>query len=245
MNLRTGIIAVVLAAAGGATAVRAFSPQPARAPALDLGPTRPLPDGAGSPSPRRERRLVASPAERHGPIVYVAGEVVRPGVYHVAPDARAVDALHLAGGPTKAADLVAVNLAAPVEDGAEIIVPAQASREANDSTESAARSGATRQRSTRHRRTRATKRHRHKLAASSGVPDPSAESARLAMETVDVNAADESELETLPGIGPALAGRIVAFRQINGAFASSDELLDVAGMTQSKIDALAPYLTFR
>ena len=60
-----------------------------------------------------------------------------------------------------------------------------------------------------------------------------------------MNAADEATLETLPGIGPSLAERIVAFRDLNGPFASSDELLDVGGMTAGKVDAISPYVTFR
>lgn len=60
---------------------------------------------------------------------------------------------------------------------------------------------------------------------------------------VDINAADASALATIPGIGPALASRIVEYRRINGPFASLDELADVAGMTQRRIDAMSAYLT--
>lgn len=59
---------------------------------------------------------------------------------------------------------------------------------------------------------------------------------------VDINTADAQTLAALPGIGATLAQRIVAFREINGAFGSVDELLDVAGMTQRRLDLLAPYL---
>jgi protein involved in polysaccharide export with SLBB domain len=56
-------------------------------------------------------------------VVYVAGAVAKPGVYALPTAARAEDALRAAGGPTAAADLVAINLAARVEDGEEIAVP--------------------------------------------------------------------------------------------------------------------------
>lgn len=59
---------------------------------------------------------------------------------------------------------------------------------------------------------------------------------------VDLNAADASALASLPGIGPTLAARIVEYRRLNGPFASIDELADVAGMTQRRIDALLPFL---
>ena len=60
---------------------------------------------------------------------------------------------------------------------------------------------------------------------------------------IDLNAADVSALASLPGIGSTLAARIVEYRRLNGPFASIDELADVAGMTQRRIDTLMPYLT--
>jgi len=60
---------------------------------------------------------------------------------------------------------------------------------------------------------------------------------------IDVNAADVSALASLPGIGATLAERIVRYRELNGPFASLDELLDVAGMTQRRIDEITPFIT--
>lgn len=60
--------------------------------------------------------------------------------------------------------------------------------------------------------------------------------------SIDVNAADAASLASLPGIGETLAERIVEYRNLNGPFASLDELADVAGMTQRRIDAVLPYL---
>lgn len=62
-------------------------------------------------------------------------------------------------------------------------------------------------------------------------------------ESVDVNSAQASVLASLPGIGATLAARIVQYRELNGPFASVDELADVAGMTQRRIDAIAPFIT--
>jgi competence protein ComEA len=62
-------------------------------------------------------------------------------------------------------------------------------------------------------------------------------------EPIDLNAAGANELASIPGIGPTLAARIVEFRRVNGPFASLDELADVAGMTQRRIDALSAYVT--
>ena len=240
VNLRTGVIAIVLAAAGGAAVARTFV-APSRAPVLDIAAAPSLPSDAALAAARGGRRSAAPASARLSSVVYVAGEVVRPGVYRLSTGARNVDALHLAGGPTKAADLVAVNLAAPVEDGAEIVVPPRGAPGTSVVSGSATRSRGMHARVAHApRRSRATTRHRRKRA----VPDDVAVSGGDPAATIDVNRADAASLETLPGIGPALAARIVNFREVNGTFASTDELLDVAGMTQSKVDELAPYVTF-
>jgi competence protein ComEA len=76
--------------------------------------------GARAPSLRVERPA-AGPA-----IVHVAGEVRRPGVYRVAAGTRVEEAVRRAGGATRRADLNALNLAAKVEDGRQILVPRRA-----------------------------------------------------------------------------------------------------------------------
>jgi competence protein ComEA len=173
-------------------------------------------------------------------VVYVAGAVAKPGVYALPTAARAEDALRAAGGPTAAADLVAINLAARVEDGEEIAVPLKG-------VEAIVTDGRPSQtkRARRHAGKRGHRRNRHRQSdgAAGAAEAPPATDAPVDM--VDVNAADEATLETLPGVGLSLAQRIIAFRDLNGPFASTDELLDVGGMTSGKVDALSPYVTFR
>lgn len=60
--------------------------------------------------------------------------------------------------------------------------------------------------------------------------------------SINVNEAGAAELAAVPGIGRAIAGRIVELRGREGNFTSLDELLDVAGMTQSRLDRARPYL---
>jgi len=148
-------------------------------------------------------------------VVYVAGSVARPGLYHLAAGSRGIDAVHAAGGLTAQADPAGVNLAEQLEDGEQITAARFGER---------ARVRGSHPRGTRHRR--------HKRSALTAVVAP-----------VDLNSADAQVLMQLPGIGEELANRIIAFREANGPFASVDELADVAGVTPRTLDAITPYLT--
>jgi competence protein ComEA len=181
----------------------------------------------GEPPARSARHTPAPHA-----MVYVAGEVVRPGVYPVAAEARVRDALALAGGTRPNADLLAVNLAAHLRDGDEIAVPA---RGAEPPAGSRSRGHPGGRRAGGHiRAAGGSARHRR---SRGGQAPPVAE--------LDINTADADALASIPGIGDGLAQRIVAFRQQNGPFASVDELLDVAGITEHRLDAILPYVVAR
>jgi len=91
-------------------------------------------------------------------------------------------------------------------------------------------------RSKRHRRPR-IQRSRSRIWR-----DGARSSADTPPQPVDLNHADADTLADVPGFGPALAQRIVAFRDMNGPFASLDELLDVSGVTPARVDRATPYL---
>lgn len=146
-------------------------------------------------------------------VVYVAGAVAKPGIYRIPPGSRAAYAIALAGGMLPGADPLAINLAERISDGDEIAV-----LRIGDVAHSAHTSRATVHRS-------------RKRAASAPT------------SVVNLNTADAAALESVPGIGPTLADRIVAIRDADGAFGSFDELLDVAGMTAARLERARPYLT--
>lgn len=56
-------------------------------------------------------------------IVHVVGAVRRPGVYKMGGDTRVIQAVRMAGGPTPQAELSGINLAAPIQDGQQVVVP--------------------------------------------------------------------------------------------------------------------------
>ena len=126
-------------------------------------------------------------------VIHVSGAVVRPGLVTVPVDARVADAVAAAGGATADADLGTINLAAPLNDGEQIIVPVP------------------------------------------GQPSTGSESVTVG---VDLNRATADELEALPGVGPVLAARIVAYRDLNGPFTTVEDLLDVGGIGEAKLAAM-------
>jgi competence protein ComEA len=183
------------------------------APHPALQNVAPVPTAAAARGASHHRRRPA-PTAAPLALVYVVGAVVKPGLYRIRPGARAADAVHAAGGFAPAADPAGVNLAAYVRDGDEIAVPALGQTAGP-------------------RRKRSTVRRSSPRRRRTPSPPPLA---------LDVNTAAADELARVPGIGRAIGQRIVAMRGSEGAFASLDELLDVSGMTQARLDRAAPYL---
>lgn len=146
-------------------------------------------------------------------VVDVKGEVRRPGVYRLPAGARTHDAVRRAGGLTRRADRVGVNLAARVVDGGEVVVPA---RTPGGGTRDAAAGG----------------------SAAAAVPGDDG-GTPLAL---DVNTATAAELEQLNGVGPTLAAAIVAYREEHGGFASLDELDAVSGIGEARLAAIRAQL---
>ncbi len=198
------IVRIVLGAVALALAALALYHPAAKPAAAAFSGSEPPPRAPAAPRRSPGRRGAGAAAT--GMLVYVAGAVERPGLYHLPEGARAADAVAMAGGLTARGGDGALNLAERLADGDEVYAPA-------------AGEPAPGQRRTRRRGT------------------PTAPAA-----PVDVNVAASAELARVPGIGRALAARIVEMRERAGPFASLDELLDVAGMTQAHLDRARTYL---
>jgi competence protein ComEA len=164
---------------------------------------------------------VASPASAVARItIYVSGEVVKPGVYVLLPTARIIDALQAAGGATSAADLVVVNLAAPLVDAAQVFIP---------------RIGST----PRVKLPRPRAGINLPTAGSVVVGSGSGSGSGSAVPgIIDLNSASLSDLDSLPGVGPSTAQAIIDYRVANGPYASVDDLLNVRGIGPSKLAAM-------
>ena len=79
--------------------------------------------------------------------------------------------------------------------------------------------------------------------AASGSMDESRPDSLLEGEVIDLNTAAPEDLERLPGIGPAKAEAIAAYRAEHGPFQSVDQLTEVSGIGEATLETLRPYIT--
>lgn len=153
-------------------------------------------------------------------VVHVAGQVHDPGIVELPGRARVHQALTAAGGPAPEADLAALNLAAPVSDGQQIYVPAHG-EEPRTPPAGSVPSGTGGSGGSAGHGGSGGDRH----ADNAGGP-------------VDINTADAATLQNLPGIGPALAERILTHRDQHGPFTAVDDLMAVSGIGPATLTRL-------
>ena len=174
--------------------------------------------------------------------VHVAGAVNNPGVYTLPAQGRAVDAIAAASGAAADADLDRVNLAGALSDGVQIYVPhrgetaAPAQIQPNGGTANTGQGNA------------ANGVSQNGASQGGTQPQPArtltpAGSAQKGSTPVNINTATAEELQTLPRIGPAMAQRIIAWREAHGGFRSVDELDAVPGIGPSMLENLRPLVT--
>lgn len=149
-------------------------------------------------------------------VVHVVGAVENPGLVRLLPGSRIDDALRAAGGPTEDADVERLNLAAPISDGMQVRLPRH-DEEAGEPLIITPASGAA-------------------TAPSGAANDAPA-------GPMNLNTASETELQDLPGVGPATAAAIVGWRDDNGGFITVDDLTQVPGVGPVKLAALRDLVT--
>jgi competence protein ComEA len=131
-------------------------------------------------------------------VVDVAGAVRRPGVYRLPAGARVIDAIERAGGPRGGALLEAINRAARLSDGQQVVVPAQGA-----------------------------------VGASPAGATPPTEAGPISLGSATIE-----QLDTIDGIGPVTAQKIVEFRDQHGGLASVDQLDEVSGIGPATMESL-------
>jgi len=166
-----------------------------------------------SSPPRGEPIQLIPPPTQAPLLIHVAGAVQHPGVYSLPRDSRVQDALNAAGGTLSEADLQAINLAAFVNDGDRIVIPIFRPTEPTAGQ-----------------------------ANIPVTPNPGSQKP-LPGGIVDINSASQEELESLPGIGPVTAQKIITYRQTQGAFASIEDIQNVSGIGPITFDGLKDLIT--
>lgn len=157
--------------------------------------------------PPKGEAITLMPPPTPAPLmVHVAGDVVQPGVYSIPSGSRVRDAIEAAGGLSAQASAAALNLAAFVEDGAQILVPTKPPTAAPTSLVSTG-GGQT--------------------STGNTAPTPVPPSTP---GLININTATVEELDSLPGIGPAIAQRIIDYRTENGPFAQIEDIMNVSGI---------------
>ena len=146
-------------------------------------------------------------------VVHVVGAVRRPGLYRLREGARVADAVARAGGSTRRAELAALNLAAPLVDGVQVLVPERVAVAGSEVPEDELEAGA-----------------------------PDAAIAGLGSK-VSLATATAEELDELPGVGPVTAQKILDYRAEHGPFGSVDELDAVPGVGPTRVEQLRDLVT--
>jgi competence protein ComEA len=201
-------IAVVLVVALGAhwIAGRGDDGSSGSGPAVEAGAR-----ADGSAPPGQVRLDTEGEPGRGGAVVHVAGAVRKPGVYRLAEGARVQDAVRRAGGAARGADLGAVNLAARVADGQQVVVPKRA-----PAASAAAAAG----------------------EVSAGTGGGGTAGAIAQGPPISLSSATLEQLDTLDGVGPATAQKILDWRREHGGFRSVDDLGQVPGIGPKRLAAL-------
>lgn len=159
--------------------------------------------------------------------VQVSGAVLEPGIYDLPADSRAEAAIAAAGGLTEAADTERVNMVRKLRDGMLLKVPALKAGGGKKAAQRVA--GASGNAANAYGKNAVDKRGASKSDAQGSAG------------RVRINSASASELQSLPGVGPALAQRIIAERS-RGRFASAEDLLRVSGIGKAKLEKMRAYV---
>ena len=207
------IWAVTRTTANGSTAIEHSLPY---APGAHQATTLPKSGPIAGATNRPAAAVPASTKPSPPVVVDVGGAVVRPGVYKLDGGSRVADALAAAGGVTLEADDERLNKAEKLADGIRIFVP---------------RRGVT------------------PPVVVGLTPPVSSGSGSVAAgvgatpAVINLNTADATQLDALPGVGPATAAAIVQYRTQHGPFASVDKLTDVPGIGPAKLERWRSFLT--
>lgn len=146
-------------------------------------------------------------------IVHISGEVKQEGVIKIEKGARIIDAITAAGGTSEEADLSKVNLAYILEDAQKIYIP-----NINEKEEEVVGEGSSRE-----------------IVISGSGGESSQKEGKI---YINLNTANLTELQKIPGVGEATATKIIEYRKANGKFNSIEEIKNIEGIGENKFNKL-------
>ena len=215
------ILVVVILTGGGVWMLKHFHPT------LFLGEPNFVVETEAAPPPSSTPPSTTPQPEI---VVHVMGAVKSPGVYYLSTDARVHEAIEKAGGKTDQADLHSLNLAAKIRDGEQIHVPQI--RQIPDVGQNAPLPSAARGQAI------------PTSPSSAASPQPSVRrSAPSDGSRININTATFQELQTVRGVGPTMAQRIIEYRQTSGRFATVDDLTNVKGIGAKTLEKIRDSIT--
>lgn len=165
--------------------------------------------------------------------VYITGEVNSPGVVLLNNGSRIVDAIEAAGGVTDKANITKVNLVYILQDGMKINIPNQNDLKNNENFEYITMSSGDEKNDTN---------INNSASNTSSEESSSNKESAFKISVVNINTATQTELETLPGIGPSLALKIINYRKENGKFSSIEDIKNVSGIGDAKFENIKNYI---
>ena len=185
--------------------------------------------------------LSPEPSDSINIYVYISGAVNSPGVVCLASGSRLIDAVESCGGLTDDAASDYVNLAALLEDSCHYYIPRysdiDAYRQQGGTPELDLLAGIDWNNPDSPAGT--------SVSSAVAGPDSSGSSSQQSGFPVDINSADLAGLQTVPGIGPVTAQRIIDYRQQNGRFQRLEDLLLISGIGDKRLSDMRGYLTCR
>lgn len=165
--------------------------------------------------------------------VYITGEVNSPGVVLLNNGSRIVDAIEAAGGVTDKANITKVNLVYILQDGMKINIPNQNDLKNNENFEYITMSSGDEKNDAN---------INNSASNTSSEESSSNKESAFKISVVNINTATQTELETLPGIGPSLALKIINYRKENGKFSSIEDIKNVSGIGDAKFENIKNYI---
>ena len=148
-------------------------------------------------------------------IIYITGEIQKEGVYELKENSRVLDAIEIAGGLKENANIEDINLAQILEDESKIYIPNKNDENIKNDNQ-----------------------NNIDNISKNTTETIKKDGSIIKSEKININTASQTELETLPGIGPSTALKIVNYRKEKGKFKNIEDINNVSGIGESKFSKI-------